>query len=128
MHKAILKNLHRRFILVSRLIGLRKKCTHSGRMQVPDIPKNLNQASFSQLKQYTVYLMVSLRRFSDSPLFDSDDCHLAADRAEYIQDMLGAHPLRDDLIRTIVETENGTFLPGLKQIQEPSQFEVSNGH
>ena len=118
MHRSILKNLHIRPILgiLSHCLITKKLCTDPGRILVPPIPKDLNTASFGQLKQYSVYLMDTLRRFSESPLLDSDDRHLAEDRAEYIKDMLGAHPLRADLIRTIAETEKGTLRFRIKRL------------
>ena len=130
MRPSTRKKMHCRCILDAvswHIVGFRKRCMQPRRIQVPDIPKNLNQASFRHLKKYAVYLMVTLRRFSTSPLLNSDDRQLAEDQADYIQDALGAHPLRDDLIRTITDTENGTLFIRLRTLQERSQVEAVNG-
>ena len=130
MRKFILRNLHRRLVGDARsrdIVRFRKFRADPARIQAPDVPKDLNKASFSQLKQRAVDLMATLRRFSDSSRLHSDDRHLAEDRADYIQDMLGAHPLRDDLVRTIMETETGTLLPRIERLMEHSQVEKLNG-
>ena len=130
MHKFILRNLHRRQVgnAGSRgIVSLRKFRTDPARIQAPDVPVDLNRASFRQLKQHAVDLMVTLRRFRDSSRLHSDDRHLAEDRADYIQKMLGAHPLRDDLVRTIMETENGILLPRIERLLEQSPVEKLNG-
>ena len=87
----------------------------------PRRPKDLDSATFNELKRYAIYLMKTLRRLGRRTDLEPDDRRRVFERVDYIKDMLGSHPLLADLVRTIQDTENRTLHPLLKRIGERPQ-------
>ena len=94
------------------------------KLRHPHIPDHLDKATFKELKRIVVYQVKISRRLSANVDLDPDDCRLADDRVQYIQDMLRAHPLRDDLARTIEETEKNTLRPLLLKLRKTLDTEL----
>ena len=71
----------------------------------PDIPP-LKEAGFKDLRNYGQYLIAYMERLSRNPNLEPEQVVLAKTGIDELRDVLGAHPLRDDLQRAITQTED----------------------
>ena len=78
---------------------------------MPELPK----ASHAEMRRYCDYLIEYLDRLAENRNLDGESVKMAQDRVLNIEDVLGAHPLNDDLVRTIAKTEEETIGPLLSQ-------------
>lgn len=90
----------------------------------PELPENLSDASHRQLQLYARYLIRYLRRLAANPNITPEQAKLAQEQVALLQDTLGAHPLRDDLIRDTQKAEAECILPLLKSLDELASREV----
>jgi hypothetical protein len=94
------------------------------RVLVPPPMPELPKASHAEMREYCEYLIEYLDRLAENRNLDGEFVKVAGDRARDIQDALGAHPLNDDLVRTIAKTEEETIGPLLSRLDEKASQEV----
>ena len=94
------------------------------RVLVPPPMPELAAASHAEMRRYCKYLVEYLDRLAENPNLDAEAVKAAQDRIAYIEDVLGAHPLNDDLVRTIAKTEEETIGPLLRHLDEKASQEV----
>ncbi len=82
----------------------------------PFIPEDLEQATYAEMRRYVTYLKKTCRHLSKNEHLEPEDRDLAASRADYLADVLTAHPLLDDLVRTIDESETRVVFPLLDKL------------
>ena len=89
----------------------------------PPMPE-LSAASHAEMRRYCKYLAEYLGRLAENPNLEGAPAAAASDGIAYIQDVLGAHPLNDDLARTIAKIEQEVVHPLLAQLDEKASHEV----
>jgi hypothetical protein len=89
----------------------------------PPMPE-LPAASHAEMRRYCNYLVEYLDRLAENPNLDAESVKAARDRVTDIEDVLGAHPLNEDLVRTIAKTEEETIGPLLRRLDERASQEV----
>ena len=94
------------------------------RVLVPPSLPELPAASHMEMRRYCHYLTEYLNRLAENPRLEGEPAKMAREGVAYIQDVLGAHPLNDDLVRTIQKTEKETVAPLLRQLDEQASHEV----
>ena len=94
------------------------------RVLVPPLMPELPKASHAEMRKYCGYLIEYLDRLAENRNLDSESVKIAQDCVLNIKDVLGAHPLNDDLVRTIAKTEEETIRPLLSQMDEQASQEV----
>jgi hypothetical protein len=94
------------------------------RVLVPPPMPELPAASHAEMRRYCDYLIEYLDRLAENPNLAGGSAQAAQDRVAYIEDVLGAHPLNDDLVRTITKTEEETVKPLLGQLDDKASQEV----
>lgn len=90
----------------------------------PPLPDHLPDASFNHLRDYSRYLIRYMQRLLTNPLLKPDDLSALNAAIAGIQDVLSAHPLRDDLIREIKTTESTAIIPILEHLEQQANEEV----
>ncbi len=81
---------------------------------LPDLPV----ASFYELREYCWHLHQRLRQLSHNPYLSAELASLARRQAHEIDGVLHAHPLIDDLVRTIEQTEKDILPPLFAALRE----------
>jgi hypothetical protein len=76
------------------------------------------------MRRYCEYLVRYLDRLSENAGLPEDRRQAARDKAADIEDVLRAHPLNDDLVRTIQQTENDVIGPLLGELDAKASHEV----
>lgn len=94
------------------------------RALVPPRMPELPAASHVEMRRYCDYLIEYLDRLTENPNLDGEFTKAAQERIAAIEDTLGAHPLNDDLARTIAKTEEETIAPLLGRLDEKASQEV----
>lgn len=84
----------------------------------------LKEAGYKDLCRYSEYLMAYLARLAENAQLESDQVQAARSQIEAIGEALRAHPLKDDLRRTITETEEDVMAPLLLHLNDLSNKEV----
>ncbi|HBA83615.1 MAG TPA: hypothetical protein DCZ95_05920 [Verrucomicrobia bacterium] len=98
----------------------------SSRAPEPMTRPDFATASHHELVNYCRYLSRRLVYLGNNPLFDREGRHAVAEVVSYIRDMLRAHPLRDDLQRTIVTMEHERFPELLASLKEKADWEIQS--
>lgn len=93
-------------------------------LKPPDLPDHLPDASFKQLRDYSHYLIRYMIRLDRNPLLPQNERAGLSEAIAGLEDVLSAHPLRDDLIREIKKTEIQTVIPRLEQLEQLADSEV----
>lgn len=93
-------------------------------LKPPVMPEHLPEASFKQLRDYARYLIRYLRRLEANPLLAPEEAARPASAIAALEDVLSAHPLREDLIREIKTIEKETIIPLLERLRETAEAEV----
>ena len=94
------------------------------RVLVPPMMHELPEASHAEMRRYCDYLIKYLDRLAENQNLDSQFATVARNRVRDIDDVLRAHPLNDDLVRTIASTEEETIRPLLSRLDEKASQEV----
>jgi hypothetical protein len=94
------------------------------RVLVPPPMPELPKASHAEMRRYCDYLTKYLNRLAENQSLDGESVKVARDRVLDIEDALRAHPLNDDLVRTIANTEKETIGPLLSRLDEKAAQEV----
>lgn len=94
------------------------------RVLVPPSMPELPAASHAEMRRYSKYLIGYLGRLAENPNLDGESAKAARECVAYIQDVLSAHPLNDDLVRTITKTEEEMIGPLLGRLDEKASQEV----
>lgn len=89
----------------------------------PPLP-DLDEATHAEMKAYCLYLGGYLDRLASNANLDEPSRSAAREQVLYIKDVLGAHPLNDDLRMTIRKTEGDVIAPLLEKLGEQSSREV----
>ena len=87
---------------------------------VPDLPV----ASFYELRHYGRHLHKRLRQLSHNPYLSAEMASLARRQAHEIDGVLPAHPLIDDLVRTIEQTEKDVLPPLFTALREKASAKL----
>jgi len=93
-------------------------------LKPPPLPEQLETADFKSLHAYCKYLLRYLDRLSDNACFEEEDLNRLDDGINSIVDALKAHPLRDDLIREIEQTEIQVIAPLLDKLKQQASKEI----
>jgi hypothetical protein len=83
----------------------------------PPLPPS-DRASHDDLSAYCRFLVARLKRFGALPHLDPDQRKSLRQGAYDIEGVLGAHPLRDDLVRTIAKTHQEVLGPMFAVLDE----------
>ncbi len=94
------------------------------RVLVPPPMPELPSASHAEMRRYCKYLIAYLTRMAENPNLEGEPAKAAQDCIAYIEDVLGAHPLNDDLVRTINKAEQEMIGPLLNRLDEQASHEV----
>jgi hypothetical protein len=94
------------------------------RVLVPPPMPELPAASHAEMRRYCKYLIEYLDRLAENPNLDGEPAKEARECIAYIEDVLGAHPLNDDLVRAITKTEQEMIAPLLGRLDEKASQEV----
>ena len=87
---------------------------------LPDLPV----ASFYELRDYGRHLHKRLRQLSHNPYLSAEMASLARRQAHEIDGVLHAHPLIDDLVRTIEQTEKDILPPLFAALREKASAKL----
>jgi hypothetical protein len=96
----------------------------SSRAPEPLPRPDFTTADHHALVDYCRYLSRILVYLGSNPLLDRQARHAAADAVAYIRDMLRAHPLRDDLLRTIEMMEKERIPAVQLPLKEKAEGEI----
>ena len=92
-------------------------------LKAPNCPP-LEEATNKEMHRYGLYLRRYLHRLAENPSLSDEDRNRARQQIDYMNDMLRAHPLNDDLKRTIVATESEVLLPLLHHLKDTAEKEI----
>lgn len=90
----------------------------------PPPPPAAGEATHHEMKRYCRYLTHYLQRLADNPRMTEEQQDLALRQIEEIDGVLKAHPLNDDLERTIQQTETDVIAPLLNTLDQEAEREV----
>ncbi|MDD2235965.1 MAG: YcjF family protein [Kiritimatiellae bacterium] len=93
-------------------------------LKPPAMPEHLPEASFKQLRDYARYLIRYMKRLATNPLLTPEETAPLNQAVAGIEDVLSAHPLREDLIREIKTAEKETIIPLLTRLEDTAEAEV----
>jgi hypothetical protein len=100
---------------------------HLGRLPrvlEPPVLQDLGTADYRSMKHFCKYLRAYLERLAENPNLAAEDHEHARACIDRIDDVLGAHPLLDDLRRLIVEIDEEGIAPLLEILQKKAAGEV----
>ena len=104
-------------LLVLFIRGQRRRRLYCIAFRSPPLP-DLPVASFYELRDYGRHLHKRLRQLSHNPYLSAEMASLARRQAHEIDGVLHAHPLIDDLVRTIEQTEKDVLPPLFTALRE----------
>lgn len=94
------------------------------RALTPPPRPNLEDPDHDAMADYCGYLARYLRRMGRNPHLPEQARSFAREKAADIDGTLSAHPLNDDLVRTIQQTENDVVAPLLLSLDDLAAVEV----
>lgn len=96
---------------------------HPRVLTAPPLP-DLDEATHPEMREYCSYLARYLGRLADNPNLDETRRAIAREKAADIAEVVGHHPLNDDLRRTIRKTEADVVGPLLADLGAKAEQEV----
>jgi len=93
-------------------------------LKAPELPDDVQNASFKELHAYAYYLAEYMQRLMENKLLDEKQISHLKHGITGIADVFSAHPLRDDLIREIDLVENKVIQPVLTDLEVTATEEV----
>lgn len=91
----------------------------------PELPHELQQASFEQLNDYAHYLIDYMERLSRNHLLDAGRLKQLRAGIAGLEDVFSAHPLLDDLLREIELIEERILIPINAVLEEAAIEEIN---
>ena len=82
------------------------------------------ESDHARMRRYCRYLVDYIRHLAANPHLPQDRRELLLAGVREIRSVLGAHPLNEDLARTILKTEEQVVLPALALLNEEASAEV----
>lgn len=83
----------------------------------PPLPRP-DKATFKDLKHFVQHVVKRLKRMSNHPSLSTEQARDIRQQTYDIESMLNAHPLLDDLRRTIGKTESNVWFPMIEQLDQ----------
>ncbi len=90
----------------------------------PPPPPEIDEATHYEMRGYVRYLMRYLQRLAGNPGITEEQRKLARRHVDEIRGTLKAHPLNDDLVRMIQQTEGDVIAPILNTLDAEAEREV----
>ncbi|MCO5062269.1 MAG: hypothetical protein M9963_09800 [Kiritimatiellae bacterium] len=108
--------------LAALFVMLRALSWRAGRkLLCPPVVPSSHKARFKDLKFFVQHFIARLKRVAEHPSFSSEDARSIRQKAYDLESMLGAHPLLDDLRRTINNSETEIWQPITERLGKEAQ-------
>lgn len=111
-------------LLIGVVLYFRRHLGPLPKVLVPPVLGDIEQASFKSLKRFVKYQGEYLARLKINQKLSESGRDQAGLAIRSIQDVLSAHPLRDDLQRLIVQTHEKAIGPLLEELHHLASKEV----
>jgi uncharacterized membrane protein YcjF (UPF0283 family) len=92
-------------------------------LEPPPLPEP-EHASHLEMRRYVEYLSHYLARLSRNPNLEEAQSQSALQQADELREVLGAHPLNEDLRRAIERTEADVVAPLLQHLEDLANQEI----
>lgn len=102
---------------------VRRVIAHPRVLTPPPLP-NFPDASHHEMLRYSRYLIRYLDRLAENPNLDDEHREALGEKALDLREILVAHPLNEDLVRAIQQSENEVIGQALARLDEQASAEV----